>query len=466
MTSLISSPIDDEFRLLAEVLRAPVTTAWDAVHTPTGRRARVTVLSPPAPASPRVVTAMADAFRESVERARRWQGADTLPVNEIYEGDGLPYAVTFLPDGVLLEEWLEAQVPLTEALTVGSRLGQALARAHESGLSHGCLRPSTVFLDRGLRPRLLEFALHAGAARAAREAGLPVLVENPTGTVGAGRGEDEWAADQRALAVILLQVLSGTRLEALRLAELASRLPAELPSSLRESIGRALTEGGEEQITPRALATHLAFDAAWLQALEPVTGSLGPAQPSASAAAILRAGVSGDGRRPMTDQGPTTQAPPPGLPEPAPTISRPSQAADAPAALPPGATQRTVRPSEHLPCSTLPRRLVQLGLVLMALIVALVVGIGARSVRMAEALPPPAGHGGDWIVVQVGPLADQGSAASIHHRLRPRWPGALVRFDAGRYWVQVTTSAWPYRARAAARRLRAQGFEVRTVLQH
>src|SRR6266516_2379343 len=109
MTSLISSPICDEFRRLAEVLRDPVTTSWNAVHTPTGRQARVTVLCPPALASTPVVAEMAVAFRESVERARLWGGTDTLPVDALHEWNGLPYAVTYLPDGVLLDEWLEAR---------------------------------------------------------------------------------------------------------------------------------------------------------------------------------------------------------------------------------------------------------------------------------------------------------------------------------------------------------------------
>jgi hypothetical protein len=112
-----------------------------------------------------------------------------------------------------------------------------------------------------------------------------------------------------------------------------------------------------------------------------------------------------------------------------------------------------------------PRRLVRLGLGLIALIVALVVGIGARSPRMREAPGRSALQTGDWIGVQVGPIGDEDQASVLHRRLQRGWPAALVRFDAGRYWVQVMTSAWPYRARAAARRLRSQGFRVRTVLE-
>lgn len=464
MTSLISSPIYDEFRLLAEVLRAPVTTSWDALHRPTGQRARVTVLNPPAPASPRVVAAMADAFRASVERARRWQGSDTLPVDELYEWDGMPYAVTFLPEGMLLGEWLETQVPLTAALTVGSRLGQALARAHESGVAHGCLRPSTVFLNGALRPRLLEFAVHAGAASAARDAGIPVPLESTLGVALTVPDEDEWTADQRALAVILLQLLSGTRLESLRLAELAARLPPELPASLRESIARALGDGGGEQLTPRALATHLAFDAAWMQAVEPVTGAHLPARPATSAAAVLRSGGLADAGQ-TASRVAAVPSPPPSLPEPPTTLRAGSPREAATHDLRQQAEEASVAKAvETLPGSAFPRRLVQVGLVLIAAIVALIVGMGARSVQMNGTLPS-AIRAGEWIGVQVGPVADRGSATSLQHRLRPHWPGAQVRFDAGRYWIQVTTSAWPYRARAAARRLRAQGFAVRTVSQ-
>jgi cell division septation protein DedD len=55
---------------------------------------------------------------------------------------------------------------------------------------------------------------------------------------------------------------------------------------------------------------------------------------------------------------------------------------------------------------------------------------------------------------------------TLQRRLQRFWPAALVTPEAGRYWIQVTAFARPYRARAAARRLRAQGFPVRTVLQY
>ena len=52
MLPLISFPICGEFRLDTEAFRGPLTVAWNAVHTPTGRRARLTMLCPPPLAPP------------------------------------------------------------------------------------------------------------------------------------------------------------------------------------------------------------------------------------------------------------------------------------------------------------------------------------------------------------------------------------------------------------------------------
>lgn len=263
MLPVLSSPNCGEFRLLSEAVRGPVTVAWDAVHAMTGQRARLTMLCPPPLAEPAVVETMAAAFREAVERTRRCEGTVALPVERVHEANGLPYAVTFLPDGVLLDEWLEAQeerpIPLPLAMLVGSALGHAIGHVHEHGAAHGYLHAANVLLTGDHRPLLLDLGLHTAGAAAAEQAGFPLVAPGAVLPPGCRFGEDDRASDTHALGVLLLQILSGTRLESLTLTELAARLPMELPASLRESIDLALSDGrGAAHAAPRALAAHLA----------------------------------------------------------------------------------------------------------------------------------------------------------------------------------------------------------------
>jgi hypothetical protein len=274
--------------------------------------------------------------------------------------------------------------------------------------------------------------------------------------------DDEQAADRRALAVLLLQILSGAPLEALKLTELTARLPRELPSSLRENIGRALAAGATSpDVTPRALAAHLAFDVAWLQAVEPATGSVALARPDFGGAAGAHAGPERGAGEGSGVRGPSTEA----------VASLESGARGAWEAFPHGPEVATPAagigfpaPPPRLPVRSAGRWMrwafaVAVGIVLVA------VGFGGRAFEPGTVVTRDQSAVSGWLGVQVGPLPDRKSALTLQRRLRRIWPSALVTPEAGRYWIQVTTYTRPYNARATVRRLRAQGFPVRTVAQ-
>jgi hypothetical protein len=196
----------------------------------------------------------------------------------------------------------------------------------------------------------------------------------------------------------------------------------------------------EEEATPRALAAHLAFDVAWLEAMEPVTGPAGSAR--------------------VRRQEPVFETPS-HCPALSPRLRPPDERAAREAAPTPPAA--VVDILERRPIRALTRWALG-AMAAVVLIAVLVVGFGAHRDDMP----------GDAVAaiiarrefeVQVGPLSNRESALRLQRRLQRWWPAAFVRFETGRYWIQVTTAAEPFQARASARRLRAEGFRVRTVLQ-
>src|SRR5205814_3093199 len=62
--------------------------------------------------------------------------------------DGTPVVVSGLPQGVSLARWLHERRRMTApaALDLIKRIAEALALAHDRGLSHGCVISENVFL--------------------------------------------------------------------------------------------------------------------------------------------------------------------------------------------------------------------------------------------------------------------------------------------------------------------------------
>jgi serine/threonine protein kinase/tetratricopeptide (TPR) repeat protein len=114
-------------------------------------------------------------------------------------------------------------------LTVGARLAEALAHAHERGVLHRDIKPANVLLTDDGRPMLLDFNLAADAAEATTHdiGGTPrYMAPEQLAALATDRGAHSARSDVYALGLVLCELLAG-------------RLPFDDPVGVR---GDSLTE--------------------------------------------------------------------------------------------------------------------------------------------------------------------------------------------------------------------------------
>lgn len=134
------------------------------------------------------------------------------------EGEGL-YLVTEYLEGITLDAYLDGTgLPMGSLLSIGLQLGRAVRQAHEQGIVHADLKPSTIFLtdrgmDEGLHVKVVDFGLgvllanaHEGWEQDRSEYASPVHMAPEQ-----WHGEPVAACtDVYALGIILFQMLAGT----------------------------------------------------------------------------------------------------------------------------------------------------------------------------------------------------------------------------------------------------------------
>jgi hypothetical protein len=494
-----------DYRLIEETYRGPATAAWRAEHLATGLAARVAIVVPPPRASREAIEAITTGFRRAVERAGAFSSPDLLPYDGAAEHEGLPCAITLLPEGTFLSDAMALEEPVSVArvMQIGSVIGHTLARLHDAGLWHGYLHPANILLVGDERPALLDPMVHAAAAAAAWQAGLAVSGSPYVGVGERAFREQDPHVDVYALASILLRILTGRSPERLLMEQIEKTLPQALPTSLRQDLMAALNIGsGSRPPTARTLAVHLSFDVAWLRA----TAELGPTResaPSSDGAAAASA---------ATVREETPESPPPTVerPRPLPT-AEPAGVGDAPAERAPVTTApgagaawstRSVLPHEA-PASTAGPRVppdpprayaafygaphapiyagrwtrrsafaAVVGLLLITLPLGILIG---RYVRPAT--PPLRAGGGAATVaadgqalgrretlvyeVQLGPYPDRASATDVQRSIARHWPNAWVILSQDQAFVQVLSSLYADKAERLAERFREQGYQAR-----
>ncbi|MGH9592353.1 MAG: protein kinase domain-containing protein, partial [Bryobacteraceae bacterium] len=173
----------------------------------------------------------------------------------IYDvGDG--WMVTELVEGETLRK---AQLDITQVIDVGAQIAEALAAAHDTGITHRDLKPENILLTPEGRTKILDFGLAQmvkppvpGEAQEVRTVTNPGI---PMGTPGYMAPEQVrgQAADHRAdifsLGVILYELLAGkpafegpSALEVMHaiVAEEPAELPENVPDGLRRIVKRCL----------------------------------------------------------------------------------------------------------------------------------------------------------------------------------------------------------------------------------
>lgn len=491
MSEVVTIPsLLQEYRLIEEVYRGPATVAWRAEHLATGLAARVSMVSPPPRASREALDTINTAFRRALERAGAFSGPDLLPFDGAAEHEGLPCAITLLPEGTFLSEAMTLPEPVSTArvMQIGSVIGHTLARLHDAGLWHGYLHPANILLVGDERPALLDPGIHAAAATAAWQAGLAVSGSAYVGVGERAFREQDPHVDVYALASILLRILTGKSPERLLMEQIEKSLPQALPSSLRQDLIAALNIGsGSRPPTARTLAVHLSFDVAWLRATaelgagqEPAANGEGPAH---AGGATVREEAS-ERPRPLpasepdaaedapADRTPATAASANGaarpvLPHEAPaTTVGPRMPPPAPArafADEPGAGRAAVYPSRGSRRSALAA---VVGLLVITLPLGIVIGRSARPAPPLAVSPPETkvlSEGRQTLVyeVQLGPYPDRASATDVQRSVARQWPDAWVVLSEGESFVHVLTTLYADKAERLLARFRDQGYRAR-----
>ena len=146
--------------------RGRLGAVYEGTHTETDRRVAIRLLSPNSVIAPEALKQFrseAHAVAHLNTRIDHQHVARTYDYGTL--GDGTPYIVTELVKGQPLHEFMQSagRLRLDEAASIARQVANSLEAAHRSGIVHGDLNPSNVFVsrDRHGRPevKVLDFAL-------------------------------------------------------------------------------------------------------------------------------------------------------------------------------------------------------------------------------------------------------------------------------------------------------------------
>ncbi len=133
-------------------------------------------------------------------------------IYDISEADGLTYIAMAFAKGKLLTERIQrGHLTIPDAISIAMQLAQALASAHERGVTHFDLKPDNVVIELDGTPTLLDFGLATLAGHhavfAGQMTGTPAYMAPEQMTLA----ECDHRADLWALGVIMYEMLTGER---------------------------------------------------------------------------------------------------------------------------------------------------------------------------------------------------------------------------------------------------------------
>jgi serine/threonine protein kinase len=194
----------------------------------------------------------------------------------IYDvGDG--WMVTELVEGETLRVAVQqGELTLLQVVDIGAQIAEALAAAHEAGISHRDLKPENVLLTPDGRTKILDFGLAkivtpAAASQTPQNRSTLTNPGTPTGTPGymspeQVRGqESDYRSDIFSLGLMLYEMLAGKpAFQAESAVEVMHAIvaedPPELPSSVPDGLRRIIKRCVEKKPAQRfQSARDLAF---------------------------------------------------------------------------------------------------------------------------------------------------------------------------------------------------------------
>jgi serine/threonine protein kinase len=230
-----------DYRVLRRIHTGAVTEVYEGLATTppgpdrTGRRVALTVLQKELAQDGQTATRFLTAAGAAMEVHHP---ALVVPLHCKTLPDGTPYVVTDFIEGTSLRRLLKRRMPVPLAVTVGRRLAQGLAAAHQAGVVHRDLKPENILFvpPARVRPRVgqqdldtgvgIPRILNLGAARLSAELRASRASVPPIPTLSAlHRGSaphrylapEQWRgatditdrADVYALGAILFEMLGG-----------------------------------------------------------------------------------------------------------------------------------------------------------------------------------------------------------------------------------------------------------------
>ncbi len=157
-------------------------------------------------------TVFREHFAAQVEKVWRCRHEHIQPLLEFGSGDDLLFCVTMLSEAERLDQYLKQQaepLPIDTALRIVAQLCDALQYAHEQGIVHGNIQPSSILIGSDEQILLTDFGM-----RAAFREGDPLVSQIHEGNAAYMAPEQALgmispASDIYAVGVLLFRLLGG-----------------------------------------------------------------------------------------------------------------------------------------------------------------------------------------------------------------------------------------------------------------
>ncbi len=251
------------FEIVAKLGEGGMGVVYLARDTKLGRRVALKVLPPGMAADPERI----ERFRREATAVATLNHPNIVTIYAVEEDRGLHFFVMELVDGRTLSKAIpEEGFSLPEFFRLAVPIADALAAAHDSGVTHRDLKPANIMVSRDGRPKILDFGLAklrpATAAEGAAASNLETDFQTMTGRILGttpymspeqltGKPVDE-RSDIFALGIILYAMATGRHpfladSSAEMISSILTHRPpavsevrAELPNRLGDCIGRCL----------------------------------------------------------------------------------------------------------------------------------------------------------------------------------------------------------------------------------
>ncbi|MBA2627227.1 MAG: serine/threonine protein kinase, partial [Gemmatimonadales bacterium] len=162
-------------------------------------------------------------FQREAEMAAQLHHANIVPIYRVGEAGGVSFFTMGYVDGESLADRMkrERQIPLGDALRIGSEIAAALGSAHRRGIVHRDVKPQNVLIERESgRVLVTDFGIARAAMAEPRESadgdpltGVGMVMGTPrymSPEQAAGTRELSPASDLYALGLILYECIGGT----------------------------------------------------------------------------------------------------------------------------------------------------------------------------------------------------------------------------------------------------------------